>query len=133
MVKNFDLAFAHDNGIGRLIIKEFANMDEALYYQRQLYADAAMNEKLSGLRSVIISEDNYELLNKYYSFDEYDTFYNNTFVEPNLARPTIEVETLDGSTLDDPIMNLPPVEEENNEEGEEEEIEESGSGTYYIY
>ena len=49
MVKNFDLSFASDHGIGRLLIKDFANIDEALYYQRQLYADPYMNERLSGI------------------------------------------------------------------------------------
>ena len=132
MVKNFDLAFAHDYGIGRLIVKEFANMDEALYYQRQIYADPAMNEKLSGLRSIIISEANYDLLNKYYSFDDYDTFYNETFMEPD-ARPKEEEELFDNISFDDPILNLPPVNDENSEgEDDGEEIEE-GAGNYYIY
>ncbi len=134
MVKNFDLSFAHDYGIGRLIIKEFSNMDEALYYQRQLYADPYMNEKLSGIRSILISEDNYELLNRYYSFDEYDTFYNNTFMESSETIPDDEVIPFDESAFDDPIQNLPTIDEENSEEDDDgEEIEEGGNGTYYYY
>ncbi len=134
IVKNFDLSFGHDQGIGRLIVKEFSNMDEALYYQRQLYADPYMNEKLSGIRSIIISESNYELLNKYYSFDDYDTFYNETFKEANPNNIKDEEIIIDGSTLDDPILNLPETKEENLEETEDEgeEIEE-GNGIYYIY
>ena len=137
MVKNFDLAFEHDNGIGRLVVKEFANMDEALYYQRQLYTDAHMNEKLSGMRSIIISEANYELLNKYYSFDDYDAFYKENFQEADsyLISEEEDMELFDGSTLDDPIMNLPQPDEDNPDDDEEEEGEEleEGKGIYYIY
>ena len=137
MVKDFNLAFEHDNGIGRLVVKEFANMDEALYYQRQLYTDAHMNEKLSGMRSIIISEANYELLNKYYSFDDYDAFYKENFQEADsyLINEEEDIELFDGSTLDDPIMNLPKVDEDNPDEEEEEEGEEieEGKGIYYIY
>ena len=78
MVKNFDLSFSHDRGIGRLVIRSFANYEEAQYYQRQLYADPHMNERLSGMRAVLISETNYELLNQFYSFDDYDVFYKKT-------------------------------------------------------
>lgn len=137
MVKNFDLSFASDQGIGRMVIKDFANIDEALYYQRQLYADPYMNERLSGIRSIIISEANYDLLNRLYSFDDYDTFYKENFQEPEVEAIE-QIELLDGSTLDDPIMNLPDVDENNPEASEEEEEEEGeeieeGKGVYYFY
>lgn len=130
MVKNFDLSFSHDRGIGRLVISSFANYEEAQYYQRQLYADPHMNERLSGMRAVLISQANYELLNQFYSFDDYEAFYKKTF-DPY---PTEEEAPIDGSTLDEPLQNLPPADETAPAEEEEdgEEIEE-GSGTTYYY
>ena len=128
MVKNFDLSFSHDRGIGRLVIRSFANYEEAQYYQRQLYADPHMNERLSGMRAVLISETNYELLNQFYSFDDYDVFYKKTF-DPY---PTEEEVPIDGSTLDEPLLNLPPVDETAPaEEDEGEEIQQSPGTNYF--
>lgn len=128
MVKNFDLSFSHDRGIGRLVIRSFANYEEAQYYQRQLYADPHMNERLSGMRAVLISETNYELLNQFYSFDDYDVFYKKTF-DPY---PTEEEVPIDGSTLDEPLLNLPPVDETTPaEEDEGEEIQQSPGTNYF--
>lgn len=119
MVKNFDLTFEHDRNIGRLVIRSFMNYDEVLYYQRQLYADPHMNERLSGMRALLISENNYKLLNQFYSFDEYDAFYRQHF-DPT-ANPEIQ-QPGDGSTLDEPLQNLPPESEATEEEdGYEEE------------
>lgn len=127
MVKNFDLSFSHDNGIGRLLIRSFANYDEALQYFRRLYEDKQLNERLSGMRAVIISEANYELLNKLYSFDEYDAFYKLHF--PVL--PGQENIPIDGSTLDEPLQNLPDEKEETPEE-DGEELPQGGSNEYFI-
>ncbi|NDW13657.1 hypothetical protein D0T50_12260 [Bacteroides sp. 214] len=75
IVKNFELSFVHERGIGMLQVRSFMSIDEARQYQRQLYANASIAELLKNMRAVIISEENYELLMKYYSFEEYDMFY----------------------------------------------------------
>ena len=96
-----------------------------------------MNERLSGMRAILISESNYELLNQYYSFDDYDAFYQELVpIEHPLPSestlPEDEVPT-DGSTLDEPLQNLPPVDETQPEEEDDgEEVEEDG-GSYYVY
>ena len=74
------------------------------------------------MRAVLISETNYELLNQFYSFDDYDVFYKKTF-DPY---PTEEEVPIDGSTLDEPLLNLPPVDETTPaEEDDGEEIQQS--------
>ena len=111
--------------------RKHANYDEAQYYQRQLYADPHMNERLSGMRAILISQANYELLNQFYSFDDYDTFYQRTF-NP-LPAGTDEDLPIDGSTLDEPLQNLPPVDENATEDEDEgEEIDDTG-GSFYVY
>lgn len=97
IVKNFDLSFVKENGIGMLQTKEFANFDEAHQYLQLLYKDKEMAKKLSGLRAVIISEANFDLLKKYYSFDDYDAFYQEHFS----AVPVFEDEE---GMLDEPLM-----------------------------
>lgn len=96
IVRNFDLSFAKLNGVGMLQVKEFANFDEAYQYLRILYKDKAVAAKLSGLRAVIISQQNYELLSKYYSFDDYQKFYEKHFTQ-------LPKVNFDGYTLDEPI------------------------------
>lgn len=87
-----------------------------------------MNERLSGMRAVLISETNYELLNQFYSFDDYDVFYKKTF-DPY---PTEEEVPIDGSTLDEPLLNLPPVDETTPaEEDDGEEIQQSPAPTTF--
>ena len=134
LVKNFDLDIERDRGIGRFIVSDFNNLDEALYYRRQLYSNPQMNEKLSGLRALVISKENYDLMNRYFSFDDYDKFFEETFGEAG-SHPLIEGIEIDGSTLDDPIMNLPERDEDDWEDSENEDdvIDEEDAGNYYIF
>ena len=121
LVKNFDLSFAHERGIGMLQVRPFANYDEAYQYFRRLYENPQLAERLSGIRAILISEDNYALMLKDYSFDDYDGFFRRYFA-------TIPELELKGYTLDEPLQNLPeekPEEEEDeNNQGEAGEDEE---------
>ena len=109
IIKNFDLSFASDNGIGMLITKEFTNFNEAHQYMRLLYSDSDMSRKLGGLRALIISESNFELLQKYYSFDDYDLFYNENFSD--IPEPDIESIFMDEPIL---IEGIDQAEEEED-------------------
>lgn len=108
IVKNFDLSFVKENGIGMLETKEFTNFEEAHQYLQLLYKDKEMARKLNGLRAIIISEANFDLLRKYYSFDDYDSFYQENFSAVPEYRE-------DEKTLDEPLMfqGVDQVEEED--------------------
>lgn len=97
IVKNFDLSFVKENGIGMLQTKEFTNFEEAYQYMKLLYSDKDMARKLSGMRAIIISESNFELLKKFYSFDDYAEFYEQQFSD--IPEPDIE-----GIMLDEPVL-----------------------------
>lgn len=109
LVKNFDLAFTHERGIGMLQVRPFSNYDEAQQYFRHLYAIPEMAARLSGMRAVLISEANYEELIARYSFDDYDAFFRAHFA-------SIPEPELKGYTLDEPLLNLPTEEEERQKE-----------------
>lgn len=96
MVRNFDMAFRHEYGIGMLIISEFLNFDEAYLYRKRLYAEGDMASRLEGINTLIITKENLELLLKYYSFDEYTDFYNAHF----LNIPEFDI---DGLSIDEQI------------------------------
>ena len=109
LVKNFDLAFAHERGIGMLQIRPFNNYDETQQYFHRLYANPEMAARLSGMRAILISEANYAQLIKQYSFDDYDAFYRTHF-------SSIPEPELKGYTLDEPLLNLPTEEEKRQRE-----------------
>lgn len=125
LVKNFDLAFAHERGIGMLHVRPFGNYDEALQYFRRLYAAPEMAARLSGMRAVLISEANYEQLIKLYSFDDYDAFYRARF-------SSIPEPELNGYTLDEPLLSLPTEEEQRKkEENKPEEDDDPENGVIF--
>ena len=123
IVKDFDLAFNQLGPVRMMEIKPFNSFDEVRYYMYLLYRDGEMAAKLSGLRPVIISQHNFDLLMKYYSFDDYARFYEENFGElPSLDE---ELELPEGGdTLDEPLQNLPELPEGEEYEPEEEIIEE---------
>ena len=104
----------------RMVFSGFLSYDEALQYARQLYADKAMAERLRPCLSLIISSQNLALLGSRFSYEEYERFYEETFVpmkiseEKLLIRPD-NVEIIDpedeGSELEDTT--------EGEEDGEE--------------
>lgn len=98
MMRNFDLTFMKEQGIGMLKVSEFMNFDEAFVYSRNLYGNPEMAEKLSGIKAVIITEKNLEILLKYYSFNDWQEFYEEHF----LNIPEFE---LDASTLFEELDN----------------------------
>jgi hypothetical protein len=79
MVRNFDIVTSKQGGIAMLHVKGLRTFTEADQYMHRLYADPEMATKLSGIRALLISESNMELLLKYYSIDEYTEFYEQHF------------------------------------------------------
>ena len=92
MMRNFDIGFETEQGIGMMIVGEFLNFDEAYVYQRNLYDDPDMASKLSGIKAVVITPGNLEILFKHFSFNDYQEFYEEHF----LNIPEFDI---DGATL----------------------------------
>lgn len=115
MVRNFDIQFVKEGGIAMMQVGEFMNYTECVQYMRRLFSEETMRTKLDGMRVVLISKPNYELLLNYYSFDDYQQFYDQHL--SNLPMPVI-----DGYSFDEPqILN---ADEAERMEEEWEEIEE---------
>ena len=112
MVRNFDIQFVKDGGIAMMQIGEFMNYVECRQYMKRLFADARLREKLEGMRAVLISKSNYELLLKYYSFDDYQLFY-----EQQLDK--LPMPVIDGYSFDEPQMLNADEAERMEEEWEE--------------
>ena len=104
MVRNFDIQFVSNNGVGMMQVSEFMNYAECYQYMKRLFSDERLSQRLEGLRVVLISKSNYELLQRYYSFDDYQQFYDQHF--GGLPSPEI-----DGYQFDVPrILNADEAE-----------------------
>ena len=99
MMRNFDIVFETQQGIGMMMVGEFLNFDEAYVYQRNLYEDADMASKLSGIKAVVITPGNLEILLKHYSFNDYQEFYEENFL--NIPEFDIDGATLFEEYIDD--------------------------------
>ena len=111
MMRNFDLSFRTEQGIGMLQVAEFLNFDEAYVYSRNLYDDPEMARKLSGIKAVIITRSNLDILLKHYSFNDYQEFYEENF----LNIPEFDI---DGATLFEEITDDDDNYVEDGEDGE---------------
>lgn len=92
MMRNFDISFHAEQGIGMMQVGDFLNFDEAYVYSRNLYDDPDMARKLSGIKAVVITRKNLETLLKHFSFNDYQQFYEEHF----LNIPEFDI---DGATL----------------------------------
>ena len=80
MVRNFDITIEQDElGLHHMQVSGFRNFDEALQYARELYQQANIVKRLGKSRSIVISTENFPLLGKQYSYDDYDEFYTKHF------------------------------------------------------
>ena len=112
MVRNFDIQFIKEEGIGTMQVGEFMNYAECYQYMKRLYADERLAKRLEGLRVLLISKPNYELLRNYYSFDDYQQFY-----EEHLGG--LPMPEMDGYQFDAPRMLNADEAEKLEEEWEE--------------
>jgi len=92
MMRNFEISFQAEQGIGMMQVGDFMNFDEAYVYCHSLYDDAEMATKLSGIKAVIITRQNLEILLRHYSFNDYQEFYEEHFMN-------IPEFDIDGGTL----------------------------------
>ena len=115
MVRNFDITFVKDNGIAMLQVAEFMNFMECYQYMKRVFSDATLKERLDGMRVLLISKPNYDLLMTHYSFDDYQQFYDKEL--SGLPTPQI-----DGISFDEPQI-IDAEEAEKREEYQEEMYE----------
>jgi hypothetical protein len=84
-----------------------------MQYARQLYADQQMAEKLKDCRSLIISETNLALIGTRFSYDDYQQFYEDTFVPMKISEQKLLIEPAE--------IELPDVEDLPSEQQTEQQ------------
>ena len=93
LVRNFDIAIEDVGGLHSMTISGFRNYDEALQYARQLHSQKPVAQLMAHARSVIVSEENRQLLGQQFSYDDYDRFYARHFAPLKIT--------------DEPLLNEP--------------------------
>ena len=82
LVKDFDLEIVTFNDLSILIVKGFNNFDEVVHYRSVMTNESSL-ELLEGVRPVMISTSNYNLLLQGHSMEEYFEFFNNFYTPYN--------------------------------------------------
>ena len=120
LVRNFDILLDEDNGLHRMRFSGFLSYDEALQYARQLYADKMMAERLKPCRNLIISETNLALIGSRFSYDDYQQFYEDTFVPMKISEEKLLIEPDSIEQPDIEETGRPDEEEQQSEEENDE-------------
>lgn len=123
MVRNFEIELMDLDGISMMCIKGFLSYDEVHAYAQQLYSDRHMNTILEGIKSLLISDKNLEMLGKQYSFDDYGVFFDEKLAPLNIPDDVRIDEQTD-------IPFIDPDDVETVETSEEELIEDVGDDDF---
>lgn len=121
MVRNFELELSDLGDISMLSVKGFLSYDEVHAYAQKLYSDQHMATVLDGIRTLLILEENLNLLGTKYSFDDYKRFYEEHFAPMQIPQ---ELRLDDGTIIRGEDEVTESEEETEAEDGSEEEYQE---------
>ena len=79
LVRNFDMEITDDNGLHRMLFSGFRSYDEAYQYAHELYRQESITQQIAKAQSLIISQQNLELIGSQFSYQDYDEFYQKNF------------------------------------------------------
>ena len=120
MVRNFEIETQELSGISMMCVKGFQSYDEVHAYAQQLYADARMNRLLEGIKSLLISDRNLQMLGKQYSFDDYGIFFDEN-IKPLKVSKDLRIDDQNDIPFIDPddMEEIDPEEEEEITDGDD--------------
>ena len=105
----------------RMVFSGFLSYDEALQYARQLYADKAMAERLRPCLSLIISSQNLALLGSRFTYEEYERFYEETFLPMKISEEKLLIQPEGMEPTDPEDISGPEEATEGEDDGEGED------------
>jgi hypothetical protein len=121
LVRNFELQIDEDHGLHRMITSGFLSYDEAMQYARQLYQNESLAERLKPCQSLVISEANLALIGTQFSYDDYQQFYEKTFVPMKVSTEKLLIIPEDIEQPDIEEIGSPSEEEGTDEEEEDDD------------
>lgn len=120
MVRNFELEISDLGDISMLAVKGFLSYDEVHAYAQKLYSDRHMTTVLEGIRTLLILEENLNMLGTRYSFEDYRKFYEEKFQPLDIPQ---ELRLDDGTIImgEDEVKEQEEPETQDSEEVIEDE------------
>ena len=118
-IRNFDLEISDLGDVSMLAVKGFRSYDEVHAYVQKLYSDKYMATRLEGIRSLLILEENLNLLGSKYSFEDYRKFYEENF-QPMEIPEELQMESETIIRGEDEVDDTMP---EKKDEGIDNEME----------
>ncbi|MEE1309547.1 MAG: hypothetical protein UHJ41_05565 [Bacteroidaceae bacterium] len=116
--RNFDIEIQADAGLSMMIIRGFLAYDEVHAYAQKLYADSRLRNRLEGIRTLLISDENLKMIGKEFSFDDYKEFYDKNFA-PLEVPEDLRIDVPAGLEILDPDeLDKREATEKSSEEGE---------------
>ena len=96
LVRNFDINIEEQDGLHRMVFTGFRNYDEAWQYAHEATQQTAIARLIGKARTILISEQNLELLGTRFTYNDYEKYYLKHFaalkirsnVTPLLTEPT---------------------------------------------
>lgn len=116
MVRNFEIEILDNDGLSMMAVRGFQSYDEVHAYAQRLYADRHMLERLQGIRSLLISDENLRMIGVSVSVTDYEDFYQKHLSTLPLPESTILDEPT-GLPVIDPDDYEPQT--KTKEEGED--------------
>lgn len=92
VASNFDMSFAHSDGLSYFIISGYRNFDEAHAYAQKAMANPALANYFDKGKVLLIAQPNFELLGTTFSINDYLLFYEQHFA-PLKLRELMPAET----------------------------------------
>ena len=92
LARNFDINIEDIDGMHRMQISGFANYDEARQYANAIYQQENIKLLLPKTHSLIISEENLELLGVSHSYEEYEKFYTKHYAPLKISKLPLLIE-----------------------------------------
>ncbi len=114
MVRNFEIEILDSEGLSMMCVRGFLSYDEVHAYAQRLYADPHMFQRLEGIRSLLISDENLQKIGQGVSVDDYENFYQKYLSTLSLPENTLLDEPTDIEFVDPD--NVEPESEEAEEE-----------------
>lgn len=121
-VRNFDLEITSLGDVGMLTVKGFHSYDEVHAYVQRLYSDRHMATTLDGIRSLIILQENLNMIGVGYSFEDYRRFFEEKFTPMDIPS---ELRLDDGTVIrgEDETDDSEETDADDPAEGAEEETD----------
>lgn len=92
VVRGFDMSIVQNDGLSQFRIAGFSSYDEAHAYAQRVFKNKQLRPFLDHSRILLISKENLDLLGSVFSFNDYQAFFDRTFVPLRLPA-NVPIET----------------------------------------